>query len=135
MIKLLGNASRHINIVVVNKLARLCLNIDLWKLLRTASIRPFRFHSFRRGPGANGHCISIDPTYLSHNLRAKLGYPFRCVELGEENQQHPAGRPGRPRPGSAEQKQRGGSRLANAYLLLPERQEVWPGRAHPWCRD
>ena len=86
MTKLLENTSRHINIPAVNQLARLChdLNIDLWKLLRTASTRPFRFHSFRHGAGASGHCIQIDPNYLSHNMRAKLGYAFRCVEPGEE---------------------------------------------------
>jgi hypothetical protein len=44
------------------------------------------------GPGASGHCIPIDPNYLSHNMRARLGYPFRCVEPGEEiNNFLPAG--------------------------------------------
>jgi UDP-N-acetyl-D-glucosamine dehydrogenase len=95
MTKLLENTSRHINIAAVNQLARLChdLNIDLWELIGAASTRPFRFHSFRRGPGASGHCIPIDPNYLSHNMRAKVGYPFRCVEPGEEiNNSLPADR-------------------------------------------
>jgi UDP-N-acetyl-D-glucosamine dehydrogenase len=85
MTKLLENTSRPINIAAVNQLARLChdLNIDLWELIGAASTRPF-FHSFRRGTGVNGHCIPIDPNYLCHNMRAKLGCPFRCVEPGEE---------------------------------------------------
>jgi UDP-N-acetyl-D-glucosamine dehydrogenase len=98
MTKPLKNTSRHINIAAVNQLARLChdLNIDLWELIGAASTKPFRFQSFRRGPGASGHCIPIDPNYLSHNMRAKLGYPFRCVEPGEEiNNSLPADLAGR----------------------------------------
>jgi UDP-glucose/GDP-mannose dehydrogenase family, central domain len=86
MAKLLENTSRHINIAAVNQLARLCrhLNINLWELIGAASTKPFLFQSFRRRPGARGHCIPIDANYLSHNMRGKLGYPFRSVEPGEE---------------------------------------------------
>jgi UDP-N-acetyl-D-glucosamine dehydrogenase len=86
MAKLLENTYRHINIALVNEMARFChdLNIDLWDVIDAASTKPFGFQSFRHGPGVGGHCIPIDPNYLSHNVRAKLGYPFRFVELAQE---------------------------------------------------
>jgi UDP-N-acetyl-D-glucosamine dehydrogenase len=84
--KLLENTYRHINIALVNEMARFCheLRIDLWDVIRCASTKPFGFQAFYPGPGVGGHCIPIDPNYLSHNVRAKLGYPFRFVELAEE---------------------------------------------------
>ncbi len=67
-------------------MARFCheLGIDLWDVIRAASTKPFGFQAFYPGPGVGGHCIPIDPNYLSHNVRAKLGYPFRFVELAQE---------------------------------------------------
>ena len=84
--KLLENTYRHINIALVNEMARFCheLNIDLWDVIRAASTKPFGFQAFYPGPGVGGHCIPIDPNYLSHNVRARLGYPFRFVELAQE---------------------------------------------------
>ena len=84
--KLLENTYRHINIALVNEMARFCheLGIDLWDVIRAASTKPFGFQPFYPGPGVGGHCIPIDPNYLSHNVRARLGYPFRFVELAEE---------------------------------------------------
>lgn len=84
--KLLENTYRHINIALVNEMARFCheLGIDLWDVIRAASSKPFGFQPFYPGPGVGGHCIPIDPNYLSHNVRAKLGYPFRFVELAQE---------------------------------------------------
>jgi UDP-N-acetyl-D-glucosamine dehydrogenase len=84
--KLLENTYRHINIALVNEMARFCheLNIDLWDVIRAASSKPFGFQAFYPGPGVGGHCIPIDPNYLSHNVRARLGYPFRFVELAQE---------------------------------------------------
>jgi nucleotide sugar dehydrogenase len=84
--KLLENTYRHINIALVNEMARFChqLGIDLWDVIRAASSKPFGFQAFYPGPGVGGHCIPIDPNYLSHNVRTKLGYPFRFVELAEE---------------------------------------------------
>ncbi len=86
MTKLLENTYRHINIALVNEMAQFCheLNIDLWDVIDAAATKPFGFQSFRHGPGVGGHCIPIDPNYLSHNVRAKLGYPFRFVELAQE---------------------------------------------------
>jgi UDP-N-acetyl-D-glucosamine dehydrogenase len=84
--KLLENTYRHINIALVNEMARFChdLHIDLWDVIDAAGTKPFGFHAFRPGPGVGGHCIPIDPNYLSHRVRARLGYPFRFVELAQE---------------------------------------------------
>ena len=84
--KLLENTYRHINIALVNEMARFCheLGIDLWDVIDAASTKPFGFQAFYPGPGVGGHCIPIDPNYLSHNVRARLGYPFRFVELAQE---------------------------------------------------
>lgn len=84
--KLLENTYRHINIALVNEMARFCheLGIDLWDVIEAASSKPFGFQAFYPGPGVGGHCIPIDPNYLSHNVRARLGYPFRFVELAQE---------------------------------------------------
>ncbi|GAA5159957.1 nucleotide sugar dehydrogenase [Ornithinimicrobium tianjinense] len=84
--KLLENTYRHINIALVNEMAKFCheLGIDLWDVIEAASSKPFGFQAFYPGPGVGGHCIPIDPNYLSHNVRARLGYPFRFVELAQE---------------------------------------------------
>ncbi|ANS79295.1 UDP-glucose dehydrogenase [Serinicoccus hydrothermalis] len=84
--KLLENTYRHINIALVNEMTRFCheLGIDLWDVIGAASSKPFGFQAFYPGPGVGGHCIPIDPNYLSHNVRARLGYPFRFVELAQE---------------------------------------------------
>ena len=86
MAKLLENTYRHINIALVNEVARFChdLGIDVWDVIAAASTKPFGFQAFRPGPGVGGHCIPIDPNYLSHRVRARLGYPFRFVELAQE---------------------------------------------------
>jgi UDP-N-acetyl-D-glucosamine dehydrogenase len=84
--KLLENTYRHVNIALVNEMARFCheLGIDLWDVIRLAKTKPFGFQAFYPGPGVGGHCIPIDPNYLSHNVRQRLGYPFRFVELAQE---------------------------------------------------
>lgn len=84
--KLLENTYRHINIALVNEMARFCheLDIDLWEVIDAARTKPFGFQAFYPGPGVGGHCIPIDPNYLSFQVRKKLGYPFRFVELAEE---------------------------------------------------
>lgn len=84
--KLLENTYRHINIALVNEMARFCheLDIDLWDVIRLAKTKPFGFQAFYPGPGVGGHCIPIDPNYLSYNVRSRLGYPFRFVELAQE---------------------------------------------------
>lgn len=84
--KLLENTYRHINIALVNEMAQFCheLDIDLWNVIELAKTKPFGFQPFYPGPGVGGHCIPIDPNYLSHSVRSRLGYPFRFVELAQE---------------------------------------------------
>lgn len=84
--KLLENTYRHVNIALVNEMAKFCheLGIDLWDVIRLASTKPFGFQAFYPGPGVGGHCIPIDPNYLSYSVRSQLGYPFRFVELAQE---------------------------------------------------
>ncbi len=86
MAKLLENTYRHVNIALVNEMSRFCheLDIDLWDVIRCASTKPFGFQAFFPGPGVGGHCIPIDPNYLSYTVRAQLGQPFRFVELAQE---------------------------------------------------
>ncbi|MFL6139022.1 MAG: nucleotide sugar dehydrogenase [Frankiaceae bacterium] len=85
MAKLLENTYRHVNIALVNEMAVFCheLGIDLWDVVSCAATKPFGFEPFRPGPGVGGHCIPIDPNYLSYKVRT-LGYPFRFVELAQE---------------------------------------------------
>jgi UDP-N-acetyl-D-glucosamine dehydrogenase len=84
--KLLENTYRHINIALVNEMARFCaeLDIDIWDVIDAAATKPFGFQAFYPGPGVGGHCIPIDPNYLSFEVKRRLGYPFRFVELAEE---------------------------------------------------
>lgn len=86
MAKLLENTYRHINIALVNELVQFSrdLNIDLWDAISCASTKPFGFQAFYPGPGVGGHCIPIDPNYLSHRVKTVLGQPFRFVELAQE---------------------------------------------------
>jgi UDP-N-acetyl-D-glucosamine dehydrogenase len=86
MAKLLENTYRHVNIALVNEMARFCadLDIDLWDVIDAASTKPFGFQAFYPGPGVGGHCIPIDPNYLSHFVRTETGYSFRFVELAQE---------------------------------------------------
>ena len=85
MAKLLENTYRHVNIALVNEMAIFCheLGIDLWESIEAAKTKPFGFQAFYPGPGVGGHCIPIDPNYLSYKVRT-LGYPFRFVELAQE---------------------------------------------------
>ena len=92
MAKLLENTFRHVNIALVNEMAIFCreLGVDLNSAIDAAATKPFGFMAFRPGPGVGGHCIPIDPSYLSWRVR-QLGYSFRFVELAEEiNDRMPA---------------------------------------------
>ena len=86
MAKLLENTYRHVNIALMNEMSRFChdLGIDLWDVIKAASSKPFGFQPFYPGPGVGGHCIPIDPNYLSYSVKERLGYPFRMVELAQE---------------------------------------------------
>jgi UDP-N-acetyl-D-glucosamine dehydrogenase len=85
MAKLLENTFRMINIGMVNEMALMCdrLGVDVWEVIDAAATKPFGFMKFTPGPGLGGHCIPIDPLYLSWKLRA-LNYTARFIELASE---------------------------------------------------
>lgn len=85
MVKLLENTFRMINIGLVNELAMICerLKIDVWEVIDAAATKPFGFMRFTPGPGLGGHCIPIDPLYLSWKMRS-LNYTTRFIELASE---------------------------------------------------
>lgn len=85
MTKLLENTFRMINIGLVNELAIMCdrLDVDVWEVIDAAATKPFGFMKFTPGPGLGGHCIPIDPLYLSWKLRS-LNYTARFIELASE---------------------------------------------------
>ncbi|MBN1669253.1 MAG: nucleotide sugar dehydrogenase, partial [Anaerolineales bacterium] len=85
MAKLLENTFRMINIGLVNEMAIMCnrLGVDVWEVINAAATKPFGFMKFTPGPGLGGHCIPIDPLYLSWKLRA-LNYNARFIELASE---------------------------------------------------
>lgn len=80
--KLLENTYRHVNIALVNELAMFChdLGIDIWEVIRAASSKPYGFQAFYPGPGVGGHCIPVDPAYLSYEVKKRLGVDFRFIE-------------------------------------------------------
>ncbi len=89
--KLLENIFRSVNIALVNELAMLCdrMKIDVWEVIGAAATKPFGFMSFKPGPGLGGHCIPIDPFYLTWKAR-EFDFTTRFIELaGEVNQNMP----------------------------------------------
>jgi UDP-N-acetyl-D-glucosamine dehydrogenase len=82
MVKLLENTFRMINIGMVNEMARMCdrMNIDVWEVIDAAATKPFGFMPFYPGPGLGGHCIPIDPFYLSWKSK-QAGFEARFIEL------------------------------------------------------
>ena len=92
MTKLLENIYRSVNIALVNELKQLCLRmgIDIWEVIDAAATKPFGFQAFYPGPGVGGHCIPVDPFYLSWKAR-QFGCATRFIELaGEVNEAMPA---------------------------------------------
>ncbi len=85
MAKLLENTFRMINIGLVNELAIMCdrLDVDVWEVIEAAATKPFGYMKFTPGPGLGGHCIPIDPLYLSWKLKS-LNYTARFIELASE---------------------------------------------------
>jgi UDP-N-acetyl-D-glucosamine dehydrogenase len=88
--KLIENTFRHVNIALVNELAMLAhdLGVDVWEAIDAASTKPFGFMPFTPGPGVGGHCLPIDPSYLSWRVERSLGQPFRFVELANDINNH-----------------------------------------------
>jgi UDP-N-acetyl-D-glucosamine dehydrogenase len=85
MIKLLENTFRAVNIGLVNEIALMCerLGLDVWEVIDGAATKPFGFMRFYPGPGIGGHCIPLDPHYLSWKLKT-LNYSARFIELASE---------------------------------------------------
>ncbi len=88
--KLLENTFRHVNIALVNELAMFAsdLGIDVWESIDAASTKPFGYMRFTPGPGVGGHCLPIDPSFLSWRVKRSLGQPFRFVELANDVNEH-----------------------------------------------
>ena len=92
MVKLLENTFRAVNIGLVNEMALMCdkLDVDVWEVIEAASTKPYGFMKFTPGPGLGGHCIPIDPLYLSWKLKS-LNYTARFIELADSiNSRMPA---------------------------------------------
>ena len=90
LVKLLENTFRHVNIALVNELAMFAasLDIDIWGAIDAASSKPFGYMRFTPGPGVGGHCLPIDPSYLSWRVKRRLGQTFRFVELANDVNEH-----------------------------------------------
>ena len=90
MTKLLENTFRHVNIALVNEFAIFAdeLGVDVWEVVRAASSKPFGYMPFRPGPGVGGHCLPIDPTYLSWHVEQATGRRFRFVDLANDINEH-----------------------------------------------
>ncbi len=88
--KLLENTFRHVNIALVNELAMIChgWGIDVWSVIDAAETKPFGFMPFRPGPGVGGHCLPIDPSYLSWQVRRSLNQNFRFIETANDINDH-----------------------------------------------
>ncbi|MET7944381.1 nucleotide sugar dehydrogenase [Streptomyces sp. NPDC005302] len=91
--KVFENTFRHVNIALVNELGHLAhtLGVDVWRTLELAATKPFGFTKFLPGPGVGGHCLPVDPVYLTHHARTRHGHAFRLVELAQDvNEAQPA---------------------------------------------
>lgn len=88
--KLLENTFRHVNIALVNELAIFAnqLGVNIWESIDAAATKPFGYMKFTPGPGVGGHCLPVDPSYLSWQVRRKLGQNFRFVELANDINDH-----------------------------------------------
>jgi UDP-N-acetyl-D-glucosamine dehydrogenase len=88
--KIIENTFRHVNIALVNELAMIAheLGINVWEAIDAASTKPFGFMPFTPGPGVGGHCLPIDPSYLSWRVERALGQSFRFVELANDINSH-----------------------------------------------
>lgn len=90
LVKLIENTFRHVNVALINELAMFAgdLGIDIWEAIAAASTKPFGFMSFKPGPGVGGHCLPVDPSYLSWQVKRRVGEAFRFVELANDINDH-----------------------------------------------
>jgi UDP-N-acetyl-D-glucosamine dehydrogenase len=89
MVKLLENTFRAINIGLANEVALMCnrLDLDVWEVIEAAATKPYGFMKFQPGPGLGGHCIPVDPTYLSWKMKS-LNFTARFIELATDVNSH-----------------------------------------------
>ncbi|WP_408907988.1 nucleotide sugar dehydrogenase [Streptomyces albidoflavus] len=115
--KLLENTFRQVNIALINELA-LCarpLGVDIWEAVEAAATKPYGFMPFRPGPGVGGHCLPVDPAYLSWDVERQLGHDVRFISLaGEVNDRMPGHVADRVAAGLRER----GKELAGARVLV-----------------
>lgn len=90
LVKLIENTFRHVNVALINELAMFAgeLGIDIWEAISAASTKPFGFMTFKPGPGVGGHCLPVDPSYLSWQVKRRVGEAFRFVELANDVNDH-----------------------------------------------
>ncbi|MDT0317414.1 nucleotide sugar dehydrogenase [Streptomyces millisiae] len=88
--KLIENTFRHVNIALVNEIAMLArpLGVNVWEAIDAAATKPFGYLRFTPGPGVGGHCLPIDPSFLSWKVERAVGVPFRFVELANDVNNH-----------------------------------------------
>lgn len=88
--KLIENTFRLVNISMINELATLTdrLGVNIWEAIDAAATKPFGFTRFTPGPGVGGHCLPVDPLFLSWKIQEDLGVPFRFVELADDVNRH-----------------------------------------------
>jgi UDP-N-acetyl-D-glucosamine dehydrogenase len=90
MTKLLENTYRHVNIALVNEMAMFAseLGVDVWEAIEAAATKPFGFMTFHPGPGVGGHCLPVDPSFLSWRVKQTIGAAFRFVDLANDINDH-----------------------------------------------
>jgi UDP-N-acetyl-D-glucosamine dehydrogenase len=88
--KLLENTFRHVNIALINELTMFAhqLNVNVWEAIDAASSKPFGYMRFTPGPGVGGHCLPVDPSYLSWKVKQALGDQFRFIDLANDVNEH-----------------------------------------------
>ena len=88
--KIIENTFRHVNIALINELAMFAhdLGVDVNEAIDAAATKPFGFMTFRPGPGVGGHCLPVDPSYLSWKVKMQLGESFRFIELANDINEH-----------------------------------------------
>src|SRR5205807_548356 len=86
MAKLIENTFRHVNIALINELAMVAggLGVDIWEAVDAASTKPFGYMPFWPGPGVGGHCIAVDPTYLSWRVGQRSGHHINFIEYAQQ---------------------------------------------------
>jgi UDP-N-acetyl-D-glucosamine dehydrogenase len=90
LVKLLENTFRHVNIALVNELGMFAadLGVDVWEAIAAAATKPFGFMPFQPGPGVGGHCLPVDPSFLSWRAEQMAGRPFRFIDLANDVNDH-----------------------------------------------